>query len=96
MGADVYKRQDQNEVTGVDAELVHRSTCNAHQEAGLGVPDEDVVEVQPRDSSVPRGRTEADGHARPRRAGVHAWVPAHAYKIDWNRLDTGHIRGVSA
>ena len=45
---------DQHEVAVVDAGLAHRVAGDAHQEGGLRVPDEDVVQVQPRDAGLAR------------------------------------------
>jgi hypothetical protein len=48
---------------GVVAMLAHRVAGKAHQEAGLRVSHQDVVEVEPRDGGVARRRAKADGHA---------------------------------
>jgi DNA excision repair protein ERCC-2 len=81
---------DQHEVTAVDADLAHRIASDAHQEGGLRVFDEDVVEVKAPDASVARWRTEADGHAGARCAGAATLVPAHADKVWGNSGSTGH------
>jgi len=86
---------DQQKIARVDAGLAHCVAGHAHQERGLRVLDEDVVEVEPRDAGVVRRRPEADGDAG---AGGHRAsrrVAADSDDISGGWQTTGHASSIA-
>ena len=73
---------DEHQVAAIDAELVHGIPGDAHQEGGLRMRHEDVVQIQPRDAGVAGRRTKADGHAGTGGAGTGTRIPADADQVD--------------
>jgi hypothetical protein len=86
---------DQHKVARVDTGFAHRVPGHAHQERGLRVLDEDVVEVEPCDAGVVRRRPEADGHAGAGGHRVGRRVAADLDGISDRRRTTGHSSSIA-
>lgn len=84
---------DQNEVAGLNPGLVHGVAGDSHEVGCLGVPDQQVIEVQPGDAGVLRWRAKADRDIRPR---GNKLLARRTSDLNWlaGTAITGHIHSI--